>query len=188
MGGRDGPRRRAARGDRSARRRPGAPHRRHRSRHARRGDAPAQPRALRLRLGAAADEPRRACATRATPPSSSSSRALCQQRNVAVQTIKAIARRRWPDGTTAHARHLVRTAHRRRRHRARRALGARAPRRLRELRRRSAPARPDAARGRVVRDGPTRRGDRRAWRRAPISNRSSCGASQRRRRDGEEAS
>ena len=89
---------RGARGaDRGARARPRALHRRHRPRHARRGDAPRQPRALPLRLGAAARTTSRCWRSPTTRPTSKRLLALCAERGVAVQTIKSIARRRWPE-------------------------------------------------------------------------------------------
>ena len=57
-------------------------------------------------------------------PTSRRSLAICAERGVAVQTIKAITRAPWGE-RTADRRHLVRAAARAGRHRPRRALGAR---------------------------------------------------------------
>ena len=82
-------------------------------------------------------------------------------------------------GRRADARHLVRAAQRPRRDRARRALGARAPRRLREHRRRPrACSRPMLRAAASVRD-PPRRGNGPAPGAARASSRSLCGASAR---------
>ena len=66
-------------------------------------------------------------------------RELCRQRGVAVQTIKAIARRRWT-GSRAPPSHLVRAARRPAGHRRRRALGPGTRGRFPEHRRRHDPA------------------------------------------------
>ena len=66
-------------------------------------------------------------------------RALCRERGVAVQTIKAIARRRWTGSARPHP-HLVRAAGRPAGHRRRGALGAGPRRRVPEHGRRHEPA------------------------------------------------
>ena len=80
-----------------ARRGARAPHRRHRPRHPHRADAPAQPGGVPVRVGAPAVQLRRRCRTTRTGPTSRSCSAVCADREVAVQTIKAIGRRRWPE-------------------------------------------------------------------------------------------
>ena len=98
---------------------------------------------------------------------------LCQERNVALQTIKSLASRRW-DGRAATAVHLVRAAARAARHRPGDALGARPARGLpAHHRRRRDPA--DAARRRgALRAAAVGRADGRAHPAGATSRRCSC--------------
>ena len=88
-------RRRAGGGGRGARGGAGALHRRHRPRPVGAGDAPAQPGALRLRLRPRCPTTTCRCRTRATPRRSRRWPRVCAERNVALQTIKSLAWRRW---------------------------------------------------------------------------------------------
>ena len=91
------PGRRAGGAGAGSRRGSGALHRRHRSRRAHRRDARPQSRAVRLRLGPA---PLQLCPAARRPSYRADVEALlatCAERRVAVQTIKSVARRRWPD-------------------------------------------------------------------------------------------
>ena len=90
--GEDGALRAASRG---ARRGTRALHRRDGPRAHDRRDAPAQPRALRVRLGAAPLQPRDHAGRGRTPPTCGALLATCRERNVAVQTIKSISRGPW---------------------------------------------------------------------------------------------
>ena len=77
--------------------RAGALHRRHRSRHAGGGDAPAQPGALSVRQRAAAVQLHDDAGRSSTPRTSRTWCGSAQTRGVAVQTIKSVARRRWQE-------------------------------------------------------------------------------------------
>ena len=142
MGRGDGRGRGPARRGRGARRGTRPLHRRHRPRAHDRRDAPAQPRAVRVRLGVAALQPRR---MQDEPYASDFGRVLatCNERNVAVQTIKGIARGPW--GSKEHTSStwyepLVDQA----RDRPRRALGARRALGVPQQRRRPGAAAPRA--------------------------------------------
>ena len=158
VGHRAGRRRRPRGGDRGARGGPRALHRRHRPRPVGARDAPAQPGALRRSTPCCCpynyvqmQDPRYAETFEALA-------AVCAERNVALQTIKSLAWRRW-DGRAAHRRDLVRAAARAGRHRPRRALGARPARGVPAHHRRRRDPAPAARRGRAVRrsDRPTSR-------------------------------
>ena len=117
-------RRRARGGDRGARGGARALHRRHRPRPVDPRDAPAQPRALPVRLRAVPVQLRPDAGRALRRDVRGAGDASAQERNVALQTIKSLASRRW-DGRAATAVDLVRAAARAARHRPRGALGAR---------------------------------------------------------------
>ena len=95
----DGPRaRRRGRGARPGTGRgPGPLHRRHRPRRAHRPHAPAQPRAVPVRLGPASRTATWPCTDDAYRADVEELLGVCAANEVAVQTIKGVARRRWRD-------------------------------------------------------------------------------------------
>ena len=103
--------------------------------------------------------------------------AVCAERNVALQTIKSLALRRW-EGRPAHRLHLVRAAAGPGRHRPGGALGARPPGGVPAHHRRRRDPAAAARRGRALRAAPLGRGDGRARRRAGRPSR--CSSDRRR--------
>ena len=91
----------------------------------------------------------------------------CAERDVALQTIKSLARAPW-EGREHTAGDVVRAAHRADRHRPRRPLGARQPAGVPAHDRRRGDPAAAARRRRALRDATDRRGDARAGARAAV--------------------